>query len=107
MRSSIRLSPLYSLMPSAIDSAVTERSPGVYVLDRSSQGSFTVTYVGRSDTEVNAALHAHVGGYRFFKYAYCSSAKDAFEAQCELYHRHDPRDNPGHPMPGHLICLGG
>jgi hypothetical protein len=80
-----------------IDTAVTQTSPGIYVLDRSSQGSFTVAFVGRADADVNAALHRLVGSYRFFKYAYCSSAQDAFEAECHLFHDHHPLDNPGHP----------
>ena len=80
-----------------IDSAVTERSPGVYVLDRSSQGSFTVAYAGRAEHEFNVALHRHVGAYRFFKYTYCSSAEAAYEAECELFHEYSPVDNPGHP----------
>ena len=80
-----------------INTAVTQTSPGIFVLDRSSQGSFTVALVGRADADLNAALHRHVGGYRFFKYAYYPSAQDAFEAECHLFHDHDPVDNPGHP----------
>lgn len=57
-----------------------------------------MAFVGRADADLNAALHPHVGGYRFFKYAYCSSAQAAFEAECHLFHDHDPVDNGGHPQ---------
>jgi signal transduction histidine kinase len=100
-----RLSQLYSLEHRTIDSAITERRPGVYTLDRSSEGWFTAAYVGRSDHDLNASLHQHVGRYRFFKYAFCASPEEAFEAECDLYHEHHPRDNPAHPVsPSGMPC---
>ena len=67
-------------------------------MDRSSQGGFTTAYVGRSDSDVSASLRQHLGGYRFFKYAYCASAAAAFEAECALYHELRPADNATHPV---------
>lgn len=84
-------------MHEVIDTVVSRKAPGVYVLDRSSDGSFTAAYIGRSESDLNGALHAHVGAYRFFKYAYCNGAQEAFEAQCELYHSQHPADHADHP----------
>jgi hypothetical protein len=91
------LSGLHSLSDSTINNEVTRVSPGVYALDATTAGGFTVSYVGRSDTDVNSRLHDWIGEYRYFKFAYCSSAKDAFEAECELYHDYNPPDNKVHP----------
>ncbi len=93
-----QLSNLYSLSDDKIDEVVTETSPGVYALDETTTGGFTVSYVGRADEDLNRRLHHHVRGrYQFFEYVYCSSADAAFEAQCELYHHYRPPDNIGHP----------
>lgn len=90
------LSSLHTLSDGIIDNAVRAR-PGVFVLDSGNLGPFTVALVGRADTDLNAALHQFVARYRFFKFAYCVSAEDAFEAECELYHDFLPRDNVAHP----------
>ena len=97
---SMRLSQLHALDDHTISTAVRETAPGVYALDRSSQGGFSASYVGRSDSDLRASLRQHVGSYRFFKYAYCASAAAAFEAECELYHEYRPADNLVHPSHG-------
>jgi hypothetical protein len=91
------LSSLFSLTDDEINSQVTKTSAGVYALDATSSGGFTVSYVGRSDTDLKKRLHDWIGKYRYFKYAYCSSAKAAFEAECNLYHDNKPPDNQVHP----------
>jgi len=91
------LSGLFALTDEMIDAQVTKESPGVYVLDATSSGPFTVSYVGRSDTNLNGRLHDWVGTYRYFKARYCGSPKEAFEAECELYHALSPKDNTNHP----------
>lgn len=92
-----QLSPVLSLSDAGIDSEVTKTSAGVYALDKTSSGHFTVSHVGRSETDLNQWLHRYVGRYQFFKYAYCSSAKGAFEAECELFHDYNPPENVVHP----------
>jgi hypothetical protein len=92
------LSGPFALTDDEIDAKVTKTSPGVYVLDATSSGPFKASYVGRSDTDLNARLHHWAGGkYKFFMARYYSTAKEAFEAECELFHALAPPDNTNHP----------
>jgi hypothetical protein len=91
------LSDVFALTDDTIDAKVTKTSPGVYVLDATSSGPFTASYVGRSDSDLNARLHDWVGKYKYFKARYCDSAKEAFEAECELFHALSPKGNTNHP----------
>ena len=95
--SSPTLSNVMPLNDSKINEEIKRTSAGVYALDATSSGPFTYSYVGRSDTDLNKRLHDWIGKYKYFKYAYCTSAKDAFEAECNLYHDHKPPDNSVHP----------
>lgn len=90
-------SDLYVLNDSNIDAHVLLTSSGVYVLDRSATGGFTTHYVGRSDDDVNGRLKDWVGKYKYFKFQYTSSAKAAFELECNVYHDMSPVDNLAHP----------
>jgi DNA-binding response OmpR family regulator len=93
----------FRLNDRSIDSRVTRTSAGVYALDNPGiSGTFRITCVGRSD-DLNNQLHVHVGGYKYFKYVYCDSARAAFEKECSLYHRFEPQDNPSHPLRPGLI----
>ena len=87
----------YRLTDSAVDSNVTQTSAGAYALGRLEDEKFLVSYIRRSDDNVNARLKQHVGDYDRFKYGYCSSPKTAFEKECNLYHDFDPPDNKIHP----------
>lgn len=88
----------YDLTDSEIDRVVTKKSRGNYALGRvRDDGTFLVSRVGRSDSDVNARLHDHAGDYKKFKFSYASSAKAAFEKECENYHDFDPADNKVHP----------
>src|SRR5215831_3968013 len=67
------LSAGFALTDARIDETVRRASPGVYVLDRTTTGPFTVHYAGRSDTDLNARLHQWAETkYKFFKAHYCS-----------------------------------
>ena len=70
--------------------------PGVYVL--SSNGS-NADYVGRSDSDLRSRLGASAaeGPYSHFWVRAENSARAAFLAECELYHRYDPPDNVVYP----------
>jgi hypothetical protein len=51
----------FPLTHTAIDDALTEKSPGNFALGYQDGASFLVFYVGRSDSDVRARLHAWVG----------------------------------------------
>ena len=90
----------YKLDNDTIDKVVTLTSEGAYVLGRlNKEGEFVTKYVGRADKDVNERLKKRVGkGYSYFKFAYCSSPKAAFEKECNLYHYWKKQlDNVYHP----------
>lgn len=91
----------YVLSSEKIDEVVTKTSAGVYVLTREdSSDSFTVNYVGRSDSDLNGRLKKWVGvnGYKRFKFGYFDSAKAAFEKECSVYHDFSGLNNEIHPQ---------
>jgi hypothetical protein len=51
----------HSLAIAEIDRAVGRTSPGCYVLGYLDAGTFVGSYVGRSDSDVNARLHSWIG----------------------------------------------
>lgn len=69
-----------------LDRVITRPSPGTYVLGTSSNGIFTVKYVGRSDNDLRVRLKDWVGQYREFKFGYFSTPKEAFDRECQIYH---------------------
>ena len=87
----------YPLTESDINTNVTMASAGAYALGRLKDEAFLVSYVGRSDDDVNARLKQHVSDYARFKYRYFPSPKAAFEKECDLYHDFEPPDNKIHP----------
>jgi hypothetical protein len=93
----------FALTDSNIDREVTRTSAGVFTLDDTEDAvRFHVVFVGRSDFDLNNQLHVYVGTYKRFKFAYCSSARSAFEKECELFHDFEPPENLNHParLPG-------
>ena len=87
----------FPLAISTIDSEVRSVSPGIYALGRTQDDRFWIMYVGRADADLRARLHAQVGSYSEFKFAYCPSAKEAFEIECNLFHAFEPSGNKSHP----------
>ena len=90
----------YKLDKDTIDAKVTRKSPGNYALGKKNEkGTFLVGYVGRSDDDVNGRLKDWVGNTRrpLFKFSYATSAKAAFEKECNNYHDFDPPGNTSHP----------
>src|SRR5260370_28489654 len=92
-----KLSDSIVLTDRRIDETVTRVSPGVYVLDKTPSGPWVNSYVGRSDTDLNARLKKWVGKYAHFRAAYMASSAAAFDAECKLYHALSPKDNAVHP----------
>ena len=88
-----------------IDAEIPEKSPGAFVLGSGSDGDFQATFVGRSDSDLNASLKLHVGTYTHFRFGYSESAREAFEYECQLYHAYSPRNSRSHPIrPRGVIC---
>ena len=88
----------FELTEVALQQEVGQKSPGAYALDRShDSGGFHISYVGRSDTDVNERLRQHVGKYKRFKFEYFATPKDAFEKECGLYHDFNPPSKIIHP----------
>jgi hypothetical protein len=74
------------------------RTPGCYVLDRSSTGSFEVHYTGRADYDLEERLGSWLGTqYLYFKFLSLSDRKSAYEMECKVYHNLRPVDNRMHP----------
>jgi excinuclease UvrABC nuclease subunit len=85
-----------------INENVAVGSKGVYLLSRNKSDYH---YVGRSDEDLNDRLLKHVDEihsmqkkeYKWFKYQIKLTKREAYEAECRLYHKHDPSDNNIHP----------
>jgi hypothetical protein len=58
---SLEMSGSYPLSNEAIDEAMTQTSPGNYALGYMDGDTFSVFYVGRSDSDVRQRLHEWVG----------------------------------------------
>lgn len=89
----------YPLDTETIDEHV-KKTIGAYALGyiKKDTRRFVPKYVGRSDNDINGRLKDHVGEYPKFKFEYYSSAKAAFEKECNLYHDwKDQLDNKEHP----------
>ena len=71
-----------------IDAAVRGKGPGAYALGYTdAKGVFIVSYVGRSDDDINGRLKDWVGtNYAQFKYGFLDSPKAAFEKECQIFH---------------------
>jgi len=80
-----------------VDLYVRPNSIGVYILSRDGR---TVSYVGRSDTDLATRIRQSVSegsGYRYFWFEYATSPRDAYYKECEYYHKYNPPDNTNHP----------
>jgi hypothetical protein len=91
----------YPLSTAEIDRQITRTSAGNYALTRSTEGTFYVNYVGRSDNNLNGRLKDHVGSkYSRFMFSPAASPKAAFEKECHNYHDFggsEKLDNERHP----------
>lgn len=93
-----------------IDKLVQAHSPGNFALGYIEGKAFIVKYIGRSDCDLNKDLKHSIGNYSHFKWSYASSAKDAFNKECQNYHDFggcDELDNnkhPDKPTGEYLLC---
>jgi len=78
--------------------------PGAYALGhaRPQEGAVFISYVGRSDTDLRAAVLEHVGSrYTACFYLPLPSAPDAYVEECRLWHDMGAGelDSGDHPVP--------
>ena len=96
-----KLSGPYKLTSAEVDKNVRINSVGAYALGRTQGETFNLSYVGRSDSDLNGRLKQHIEEYAEFKFNYFPSPKSAFEKECNLWHDFDgPKgqlDNKVHP----------
>ena len=99
--SSLNMNGSYEYTSAKIDEILTKKSPGNYALGYDTESSFIVKYVGRSDGDVATELKTYLSnGYKYFKYSYATSPKEAFERECKNYHDFGGKeklDNKVHP----------
>lgn len=90
----------YPLTDGSINDRVAGKGPGVFALGKS-QGinGFQVLFVGRSDDDLNLALHDQAGKFPEFQYAFHATPRHAFIKECLLSHEIEPHDNAHHPQP--------
>jgi hypothetical protein len=78
--------------------------PGAFALGhaRPQEGAVFISFVGRSDTDLKAAVLSHVGS----RYTACfflpvASAGHAYAEECRLWHEMggEALDSNGHPVP--------
>jgi hypothetical protein len=97
----------YDLNAATIDVFIPQSSPGNYALGSWDGDKFTVTYVGRSDDNLNARLKQHIDEFPYFKFSHALSAKTAFEKECHNFHDFNPpgnKNHPARPTGGDLKC---
>lgn len=73
----------------SIDINAKGKGSGTYALGEYDKpnDTFRISYVGRSDDDLNGRLHKHQKeSYSHFKYAFYHSAEAAFKKECELWH---------------------
>jgi excinuclease UvrABC nuclease subunit len=94
----------YNLISSEIDINVKQEA-GAYVLTNVNN---VAVYVGRADSDLNARLKSHLSqnetnicitrsGVKSFYFENASSLEDAYNLECEWYHKYRPTCNMAHP----------
>ncbi len=92
------LSGPYLLNFNAVTTTVSENSPGVFALGHlDPAGKFRIAYVSRAEKNLQSRLCEHIGSDLMFKFAYCATARQAFEKECTLFHDFKPPANCLHP----------
>jgi hypothetical protein len=79
----------YDPTAAAVDGNVEGNRIGNYTLGNADkQGSLTVGYMGRSDTDLRAETKSNLGKkcYPHFKFSYATSATEAYLKECQNFH---------------------
>lgn len=94
----IRLNGPYSLLCDALNDELVEDCPGVFALGYTDySGRFCVTFVGSAGRDMKSKLRRYIGTAAQFKFRHFPDERQAFEKECELFHRFMPFKNFLHP----------
>jgi hypothetical protein len=97
MRSAL-LGP-YNLNYDELELFVPKSQCGIFALGHVDRAQiFRVERVGRADTDLRSSLRELIGSSIGFKFAPLSTPREAFEQECELFHRLKPPGNFIHPV---------
>lgn len=95
---STRLDGPYDLSFDSLERALPKRRIGVFAIGHiDPAGIFRVQRVGRDQSDVQERLRGFIGSGNKFKYALAGTAFEAFELECELFHKLKPPSNIMHP----------
>lgn len=84
--SSLDMKGPYPLTAEEIDKQIPVGRKGNYAYGRTKDGTFYVSYVGRSDSDLNDRIRHGIGQYPEFKFSLAITAKAAYEKECKNYH---------------------
>ena len=89
----------FSLVCDTLEDELVDGCPGVFALGYTDfLGRFCVTFVGSAGHELKSVLRNHIGTASQFKFRHFADEKQAFEKECELFHRFMPAKNFLHPQ---------
>lgn len=86
---SLEMGSYFPLLSEIVDEIITRRAPGNYALGVVRNGRFVPRYIGRDDSDVRGRIKEQIGEspeYKYFKFRYAASPKDAFLHACMNYH---------------------
>lgn len=86
---SLKMEGPYRLDLKTIDEKVSKVSSGNFALGRENEnGTFLIGFIGRANDDINSKLKSWVSKTMrpLFKFRYASSAREAFDLECENYH---------------------
>lgn len=85
-----------------VDNGGDWSSASVFVMGGIRKGSdgkprFAIRYVRHVDGDLGAVLRQYIGSYKVFRFKFFRSTHNAYDRECEIYHKFNPRDNTDHP----------
>lgn len=94
----VRLAGPFELTFDRVDRVLPAGQSGVFALGQvDGTGTFRVQRVGRSDDDLRGCLKGLIGCGNQFKFALTGSVREAFDSECELFHRLRPPCSFIHP----------
>jgi hypothetical protein len=82
----------------SIEEELVDNCPGAYALGFTDHlGRFAITFVGSAGDDLKSRLKGHIGTAPQFKFRHYAQQRQAFEKECEMFHRFMPAGNFLHP----------